>query len=98
MSIWVLVHTKVLHDVGVPYCTQKIALLLKLFHDSHCSRVIGLREGRVENLPSAGQLITHGLVDSSIGTSAQGFSFDEFDCSVSKPSLDFLCHCKMEKE
>ena len=96
MSIWVLVYTQVLHNVGVPYCTQNTALLLESFHDCHCSRVIRLEKGGVENFPSAEEVITHSLVHSSIGTSAQGFSFDELDCLVSKLSLDFLCHCKMK--
>ena len=76
----------------MPYCTQKVALLLELSHDSHRSGVIGLEEDRVEDLPSTRQVITSSLVDSPIGASSQWFSFDELDCSVAKVSMVLLCH------
>ena len=77
----------------MPYCTQKATLLLKSSHDSHCSGVFELEEGRVQDFGSTWELITLGLVDSPIGTSAQRLGFDELDCLVAKLSLDLLCHC-----
>ena len=75
----------------MPDFTQKATLLLESSHDCHRSRVIGLKEGWVKDLPSTGQVITHSLVDSSIGTSAQGFCFEELHCLVSKLSLGCGC-------
>ena len=70
--------------------TQKVALLLKLSHDSHCSWIIELKEGWVQDFGSTWELITLGLVDSPIGASAQRLGFDELDCLVTKLSLDLL--------
>ena len=75
-------------NVGVPYCTEKTALLLEL---SHYSTVIGLKEGGVEDLPSTGQVITLSLEDSSIGASTQLLSFYEMHTFVSK--LQLVWHC-----
>ena len=72
------------------YHTEKAAFLLEPSHDGHCSWVIGLKEGGVEDLPSTWKVITSSLVDSSIGSSSQRFSFDELDCLVAKLSLHEL--------
>jgi len=79
-------------NVGVPYCTQKVALLLKSSHDSHCSWIIELEEGQVLDFRSTWEIIALGLVDSPIGASAQRLGFDELECLVAKLSLDLLCH------
>ena len=73
--------------LGSPIVLRKAALLLKSSHDSHCSRIIGLKEGSVEDLPSTKKVVTHCLVDSFIGASSQQFSFDELNCLVAKLSL-----------
>ena len=79
-----------LDNARVPYCTQKAAPLLKSAHDSHCFRVIGLKEDGVEDLPSMKKVVTHCFVDSFIRASAQRSSFDELDCLVAKLSVS-LC-------
>jgi len=68
-------------------------LLLESSHDSHCSGVSELEEGRVQDFGSTWEIITLGLVDSPIGASAQRLGFDELDVLVSKLSLDLLGHC-----
>ena len=74
----------------MPYCTQKVALLLKLSHDSHCFGVIELKEGGVEDFGSAREIITLGLVYSPIRASAQLFGFDELDSLVAERSLGLV--------
>ena len=49
MGLWVLVQTQVLYNIGVPYCTEVAALLFKSSHESHCSRVIELKQGGVKH-------------------------------------------------
>ena len=55
-----------------------------------------MKESVVEDLPSTEQVITHSLVDSTIGASSQEFSFEEFDCLVPDLSLGLFCHCRMK--
>ena len=83
-----MIQTHVLYNVWVPYCVQKTALLLESSHDGHLSRVIGLKEGGMEDLSGTGQVVTCDLVDSSIRTRTQRFIFYEFDSLISKLSLD----------
>ena len=84
-------------NIGVPYRTEKTALLLELPHDGHCPWVIALKEGWVEDLPSTEQVVTFSLIDSSIGSSSQAFGFDELDCSIAKLFLGLLCHFLIEQ-
>ena len=93
MGLWVLVQTQVLYNIGVPYCTEVAALLFKSSHESHCSRVIELKQGGVKDFSSTRKVITHDLVDDPIGVNAQGFSFDELDFVISKLVLHLPCHC-----
>ena len=81
-----------MYNIRVPYCTEIATLLLKSSHESHCSRVIELKQGGVKDFPST-KVITHDLVDSPIGAIAQGFSFDELDFVIFKLVLHLLCYC-----
>ena len=61
-----MVGAQVLDNVWVLYGTQEAALLLKLSHDTCCSRGGKLKKGGVEDFSSTGEVIAHGLTDSSI--------------------------------
>ena len=88
MGFWVLVQTQVLYNIGVPYCTEKATLLLKSSHESCFPRVIKLKQGGVKDFPSTRKVITHDLVDNSIGANTHaGFSFEELDFVISGPAL-----------
>ena len=76
------VSAQVLDNVWVLYGTQEATLLLKLSHDTRCSRGGKLKEGRVEDFSSTGEVITHGLADSSIWPNSKTFGFNEFDILI----------------
>ena len=62
--------------------TQEFAFLLESLGDLAGSRVIELEENRVEEFGSAGELITLGFADCSIGADAQGVRFEELNILV----------------
>ena len=89
-----MVCAQVLDNVWVLYGTQKMTLLLKSLQQIHCcSWNSELLKSRVEDFSSTGQVITHGLTDSTIRPTAQRFSFEEFNSLiVMKVILGLLSH------
>ena len=80
----------------MPYPTQELALLLKMFHDAMGGGVPGGEENGVQYLSSTRELVTFGLVDSSVGANANGvvLTLDEVNLAVVKVTLNWqmLCH------
>ena len=84
------------------YCTicgcfmaLKRWLLLKLLHHTCSSRSSELKEGRVEDFGSTGQVITHGLADGTVWPNTKRLSFEEFNSLIVKLILvlGLLSHC-----
>ena len=90
-----MVCAQVLDNVWVLYGTQKMTLLLKLSHNTCSSWGSELKEGAVENFSSTGQVITHGLADSTIRPNTERLSFEEFNSLIVKLILGLwlLSHC-----
>jgi hypothetical protein len=76
---------------------KKSTLLLKPIHSHACSWVCGVQDYWVEDFSSTGQLVTLGLVDSSIGAMAKGLALVDVEALVVKDMLLSLkysmCHC-----
>ena len=79
-----MVCAQVLDNVWVLYGTQKMTLLLKVSHDTCISWGSELKEGRVEDFGSTGEVTTHGLADSTIRPKSKRLSFEELNSLVVK--------------
>ena len=89
-----MVRAQILDNVWVLYGTQKTTLLLKLSHDTCSSWGSELKESRVENFSSTGEVIAHGLADGTIRPNAKRLSFEEFNSLIAKLIL-VLSHCSL---
>ena len=93
-----MVRAQILDNVWVLYGTQKTTLLLKFLHDSCSTWGSKLEEGAMKDFSSTGQVVTHGLADSTIRPNAKILSFEELNSSIVKLilRLGLLSHCSRD--